>query len=93
MVVGILKVELRVSEANSLKDKRRILKSLLDKIKIRFNVSIAEVEKQNAWQFATLGISAVSTTTSHVHQTFEAVLRFIEGSGMVELLDVQMEII
>lgn len=93
MVVGIMVVELRISEADSLKSKRRILKSLVEKIKSRFNVSIAEVGKQNAWQFSTLGVSVVSNNRSHAYQMLNALLRFIEGAGTVELLDVQMEVL
>ncbi|WP_027717279.1 DUF503 domain-containing protein [Desulfovirgula thermocuniculi] len=93
MVVGIMVVELRISEADSLKSKRRVLKSLVDKIKARFNVSIAEVGKQNAWQFSTLGVSVVSNNSTHVHQTLNALVRFIECAGTVELLDVQMEVL
>lgn len=93
MVVGIMVVELRISEADSLKSKRRAIKSLVEKIKSRFNVSIAEVGKQNAWQFSTLGVTVVSNNSSHAYQTLNALLRFIEGAGTVELLDVQMEVL
>ncbi|MGB9802359.1 MAG: DUF503 domain-containing protein [Desulfofundulus sp.] len=93
MIVGILVIELRVSEADSLKSKRRVLKSLLDKVKARYNVSIAEVGKQDTWHLSTIGVSFVSNDSAHVHQTLSAVIRFIEDLRTVELLDVRMELL
>ncbi|HHW44043.1 DUF503 family protein [Desulfofundulus thermobenzoicus] len=93
MVVGVLVLELRMGEANSLKSKRRVLKSLLDKVKSRYNVSVAEVGKQDTWQFSTVGVSFISNDSAHVHQTLSAVVRFVEGMGTVELLDVRTELL
>ncbi|MCL6447985.1 MAG: DUF503 domain-containing protein [Armatimonadetes bacterium] len=92
MVVGVLTVELFLAGATSLKDKRRVLKSILDKIKARFNVSVAEVDKQEAWQFSVLGVAAVSSETGHVYQTLAAVARFIEGMREVEVTKVNTEV-
>nr|WP_279233412.1 DUF503 domain-containing protein [Desulfofundulus thermobenzoicus] len=86
-------LELRMGEANSLKSKRRVLKSLLDKVKSRYNVSVAEVGKQDTWQFSTVGVSFISNDSAHVHQTLSAVVRFVEGMGTVELLDVRTELL
>lgn len=93
MVVGLLTLDLRIGEAASLKDKRRVLKSLLDKIKARYNVSVAEVGKQDTWQLSTVGVAFVSNDPSHVHQTLSAVIRFVEGTGTVEIVNVQTELI
>jgi len=93
LIVGILVMELRMSEADSLKSKRRVLKSLLDKVKARYNVSVAEVDKQDTWHFSTIGVSFVSNDSAHVHQTLAAVVRFVEDLGTVELLDVRMELL
>ncbi|MBE3587023.1 MAG: DUF503 domain-containing protein [Thermoanaerobacteraceae bacterium] len=93
MVVGVLVLELRMGEANSLKSKRRVLKSLLDKVKARYNVSVAEVGKQDTWQFSTVGVSFVSNDSAHVHRTLSAVVRFVEGMGTVEVLDVRTELL
>lgn len=92
MVVGVLTVELFLAGATSLKDKRRLLKSILDKIKARFNVSAAEVDKQEAWQCSVIGVAAVSSETSHVYQTLAAVARFIEGMREVEVVKVNTEV-
>lgn len=93
MVVGVLTMELFIGGVNSLKDKRRVLKSMLDKLKGRFNVSVAEVGKQDAWQFSTVGISCVSNASAHAHQTLAAVVRYVETLGTVEILDVRTELL
>jgi uncharacterized protein YlxP (DUF503 family) len=67
MVVGLLSVELYIPHAQSLKDKRMVLRSIKDRLK-KFNVAVAEVEHQDVWQRAGLGIVAISTTTEHVDQ-------------------------
>lgn len=93
MVVGVLTLELFMGEATSLKGKRRVLKSIIDKLKSRFNISVAEVGKQDAWQFSTVGVSCVSNDPSHVHQMLSAVIRFVENQGTVEILDIQTELL
>ena len=92
MVVGILTIELYLGEATSLKGKRRVLKSLLDRLKSRFNISVAEVGRMDNWQHSTVGVSVVSNEQSHAHQMLSAVVRFIEASGTVEIIDFETEI-
>ncbi|WP_345788091.1 DUF503 domain-containing protein [Desulfotomaculum copahuensis] len=92
-MVGLLTLELFINEATSLKGKRRVLKSLLDKVKARYNVSAAEVGKQDAWQFSTVGVSFVSNESAHVHRTLAAVIRFVQGLGTVEVVDVKTELL
>ena len=72
MIVGLLSVELFIPHAQSLKDKRMVLRSIKDRLK-RFNVAVAEVEHQDVWQRAGLGIVAISTTTDHVDRELAAV--------------------
>jgi uncharacterized protein YlxP (DUF503 family) len=77
-VIGLCTLELFMGEANSLKDKRRILKSMLEKIKSRFNVSIAEVGQQDLWQRSTVAFACVSNERAHADQMLSAVVRFME---------------
>lgn len=91
MIIGVLTVELRLGEANSLKDKRRVIKSIIERIKNRFNVSVAEVDEQDAWQRCVIGIAFVSCEKVHAHQVLAAVVRFIEGQGNVFITDYQTE--
>lgn len=91
MIIGVLTLQLYLGEANSLKDKRRILKSIIDRIKNRFNVSVAEVDQQDLWQSATLGISMVSCEQAHVSKVLAAIVRFIEAQGTVLITHYQTE--
>lgn len=93
MIVGILRVELYIDEANTLKDKRRVLKSIIDRIKNKFNVSIAEVDRQDTWQRATMGIACISNETTHVQSTLSNVTKFISSLGTAEVLSIETEII
>jgi hypothetical protein len=77
VIVGLLSVELHIPHAQSLKDKRMVLRSVKDRLK-KFNVAVAEVEHQDLWQRAGLGIVAISTTTQHVDRELAAVVDEIE---------------
>ena len=77
MIVGLLSVELHIPHARSLKDKRMVLRSIKDRLK-KFNVAVAEVEHQDVWQRAGLGVVAISTTTEHVDRELAAVADEIE---------------
>jgi uncharacterized protein YlxP (DUF503 family) len=71
MRVAVLRVELHIPYSHSLKDKRMVLRRIKDRIQ-KFNVSIAELEHQDAWQRAELGIVAIATTSLHVEQELTA---------------------
>ena len=94
MNVGVCKVTLRLPENQSLKGKRRVVSSLCSRIRNKFNVAVAEVEDNDAWQIATLGITCVSNSGQHAEQTLDAVVSYIESTRQdVELLDSQVEAI
>lgn len=78
MVVGLCTIELMMGGHRSLKDKRGSLKPLLAWIRREFNVSVAEVGHQDAWQSATLGVAAVSNDAAYVSGLFENLIRGIE---------------
>ncbi len=92
MVVGIGYVVLRVHESHSLKDKRKVLKSIIERVKNRFNVSIAEVRGQALWQKAELGVAVVGTDNMFVNSVLDKVANYIEGLGLAELVDFSIEI-
>ncbi len=77
MIVGVLSIELFIPHAQSLKDKRMVLRSIKDRLK-KFNVAVAEVDHQDVWQRAGLGIVAISTTSQHVDRELAAVADEIE---------------
>lgn len=93
MIIGVLTLELHLGEANSLKDKRRILKSLIDRIKNRYNVSVAEVGEQDLWQRSTVGISMISCEQAHVHKVLASVIKFVEAQDTVLITNFQTELL
>ena len=93
MMVGIYTVDLFIYEAHSLKDKRRVIKSILDRCHHKFRVSISEVGDMDLWQKAVLGFAFVATDRTYVEQVMEKVVIEIEKQGDVEILHVEKEII
>ncbi|MGQ9498118.1 MAG: DUF503 domain-containing protein [Desulfotomaculales bacterium] len=92
MFVGVLTVQLFCHAATSLKDKRRVLKSLLDRLRDRYNVACAEVDGHDRWQVATIGIAAVGNSATHLRDLLAGVLRFIQSSVDLEVMDHRVEI-
>jgi uncharacterized protein len=94
MHVGVARVALHLAENGSLKGKRMVVKSITQRVRNRFNVAIAEVETQDAWQVATLGIVSISDDRRHVNEMLNKVLDFIESERLdAEVGDVQLELI
>jgi len=92
MVVGILRINLSIPDAGSLKSKRHVLRKLIDRVKARFNVSIAEVGDNDLWQRAQVGISAVGNDRRFVNETLDKVLGFIEETCLAPVLHHDLEI-
>jgi uncharacterized protein YlxP (DUF503 family) len=93
MVIGVLTLELFLSESSSLKCKRKIIKSLLDKVKFRFNLAVAEIDKQDQWKHSVVGMACITNDVSHAHQMLSTVIKFIEHQGTVEILDIRTEML
>lgn len=93
MVVGISTVTLLLHGSHSLKDKRQVLKSVIEKVKNRFNVSVAEVGGNDVWQRAELGIAAVGNDRAFVNSVLDKALLFIEGLHLAEVTDSTIEIV
>jgi uncharacterized protein YlxP (DUF503 family) len=94
MNVGVCRVKLRFPENLSLKGKRQILKSVIARLKNRFNVSVAEVGDQELWQLATLGICCVSNDSRYTNEVLSKVVDFIiNGRFDAEILDYEIEIL
>ena len=92
MVIGLMEVSLRIPGANSLKDKRQVLRSLLDRIRRDFQVSIAEVEDHDLWGNATLGIAAVSNDAAHLESVLTKVCSTIDEKPELEITGSWQEI-
>ena len=80
MVVGTAKLIIYAPWVHSLKEKRKVVKSICAKVKNKYNVSIAEVENQDVHKNIVLGFACVSNDSSHASQVLDTVIRFIEGS-------------
>lgn len=87
MTVGILVLELEIFGAQSLKEKRFILKSLLDRLPNQLNVSVAEVGHQNLWQRSEVAVVTVGSSRAVVESTLSRVDRSIERSGQLRVID------
>ncbi len=92
MVVGSLKVEFRLTDNRSLKGKRKVVRSMVDKVKSRFNASIAEVGSNDKWQKIELGISAVGNDRRHIDSSLNHILSFLESLYLAEIVHTEMEI-
>lgn len=74
MAVGLLTLELHLAEAQSLKDKRQVLRSLKDRLRAHFNVAVAELDFEDTWQRSVIGVVTLSNEDRHVEETLQRVL-------------------
>ncbi len=77
-----------IPQAHSLKDKRMVARSIIDKARHKFNVSVAEVASQDAHQTLTLGVAVVSGEYAHARNMLDEIIRFMEGNAEAELVGV-----
>jgi uncharacterized protein YlxP (DUF503 family) len=94
MVVGVCTVVLEIPASHSLKDKRRVVKSILGKVRNQFNVSAAEVEANDSWHSAVLGVACVSSDAPYAHGLLTRVVDMISNSRFdAEVADYSIEIL
>ena len=89
MFVGIVRIELHLPASRSLKDKRSVVRSLKERIRQRVQAAVAEVDHQDLWQRAALGVAVVSGDRQQVDEMLQSVRRLVEGTYEAELLDWQ----
>ena len=87
MIVGIMTIDLFIPDSTSLKVKRSAVKSLKDRIRSRFNVSVAELDHNDKWQRTSLGVVAVSNEGKHVESILGNVLNLVDGFSRVQVID------
>jgi len=83
------KLTLHIHHANSLKDKRTVVRGIIDKTKRKFNVSIAEVDTQDVHQTLTLGIAVVSGEYTHASNMLDEIIRYVESNPDAELISIE----
>jgi uncharacterized protein YlxP (DUF503 family) len=93
IIVGLCTVELFISESQSLKDKRQVLLSLKDRLREKFNLSVAEVDGQDLWQKAVLGLACVSNEGRYVNQVCDQALNLIRSVPAVEIVQSRVELL
>ncbi len=87
MYVGALRIELYMPQCRNLKEKRQVVKSIIDRTRNRFNVAVAEVDNQDLWQRCSVGITCVSNSEYAVREMLANVRRSIQTTGKAEVLD------
>ncbi len=92
MFVGVLQVSLSIPGAHSLKDKRRVVKSVLDRVRRVHTVAAAEVDRQDTWNRAGLGIAFVSNDRRHAESHLQKVLNGLQRERDAVVLDAQIEV-
>lgn len=93
MQVAAVQITLLASESHSLKDKRQIVRSILDQARRRFNVSISEVDAMDLHQRIVLGAAVVSNTAGHAQSSLDEIVRFVEDAAEMagaECTDIEM---
>ncbi len=93
MVIGVLTIDVGIPGAFSLKEKRMIVNRIRDRVQHRFNVSIAEVDDNELWNSACIGIVAVSNDQRHLNEMLSKVVAYIETIRDCHIEDYQMEFI
>jgi uncharacterized protein YlxP (DUF503 family) len=94
MHVGVARLALHLAENSSLKGKRMVVRSVVQRVRNRFNVAVAEVDTQDAWHVATIGIVCVSDDPRHANEMLSKVVHFIEGERLdAEVGEVDTELI
>lgn len=92
MIVGSLRVRLLLRESRSLKDKRQVVRSVKDRLRNHFHVSVAEVEAEDNRQLAVLGVALVGNESAHVRGTLEEIVAALRSHPIAEFLDHELEV-
>ena len=90
--IGVLSLEVHIPESGSLKSKRSVLKSLKDRLRSKFNVSVAEVEDLDKWQKSGITVCMVGNDKAHVDSSMQGVLSYIEQERDLRVVDHDLQI-
>jgi uncharacterized protein YlxP (DUF503 family) len=93
MVIGVLTAELAIEQADSLKDKRQVLKSLLAHLRNEFNISASEVDDHDVWRRATIGVAVVTNDAAFANQVLDKVIDHIERDPRADLGHYEIELL
>ena len=93
MVVGVGRIVFRIHQCRSLKEKRKVVKAIVARIRNNFNASVSEVADNDIYQRAVIGISVVGGQRRMINAKLDKLFNFAEELGLAEMIDTQMEII
>ena len=93
MHIGTLTIVVHLHDTQSLKDKRQIVKSLIETTRQKFNISMAEVDDLDQWRRSTLGVAYVANDSQHVNRVLDKVLDTLESNPVIDVGEVEMEIL
>ena len=91
--IGLLTITVFIASSQSLKDKRHVIKSLKDKVRLKFNVSVAELDGLDKWQVATLGFAMIGNDNRYVDSTLANIVSLIESHHEVQITDHRVEFV
>lgn len=92
MIVAVARLILIIHDNDSLKGKRKVVKSLIEKVRHRFDASIAEVEDHDKWQKAQLGVALVGNDAKLLEARLQQIMQFVENQHLAEIIDSQVEL-
>jgi uncharacterized protein YlxP (DUF503 family) len=93
MVVGLASIDIHIPESGSLKNKRHFLKGIKDRLRNKFNVSVAEVGHNDLWQRTTIGVSVVANDKKFANRVLSQVVEHINKENEIQILDYSIEIL
>jgi hypothetical protein len=92
MVIGVARLRLSIPGAGSLKEKRHALRKIIDRVRAKFNVAIAEVDHHDLWQSAVVGLAAVGNERRFVEESLDKVIGFVEEMYVAQVVERELEI-
>jgi uncharacterized protein YlxP (DUF503 family) len=92
LLIGTAIIVFHIPGANSLKDKRRVVSGLKQRIRARFNVSFAEIEDQDVWRRAVFGVASVSNSSGFAHRSIQAVVEYCSELRELQLVDYSIQV-
>ena len=93
MIVGLCTIELYIPDSHSLKAKRQVIRSLKQRLRDKFNVSVAEVGEQDLWQKALLGIACVANESAYVNEVLDQAVNLVRSVPSIELVKYRVEML
>ena len=93
MVIGLCTVELHIPYGHSLKEKRKVVKGLKDRLRRKFNISVAEIDDQDLWQRAVLAIACVANEGAYVNKVLDQALNLVRSVTLLEVIHHRIELL